>query len=173
MSFRVSVQPRLPYIDRQHPLSETEDGGNDKCLDDMFEGRYGRSDLTRWSASLTSTLEPYQGRHATRNVNRKGGKTSLSSPIRAPTIQTCNVPPYALLTSLYLDGRRLPERKVVVYLDPDDEDFSDPNGKVSFKHRWVQADDGTMTEHAWVFKEVFPSPHSRHERVTKCWYREP
>lgn len=24
---------------------------------------------------------------------------------------------------------------------------------MSFKHRWVQATDGSMTEHAWVFKE--------------------
>lgn len=38
-------------------------------------------------------------------------------------------------------------------MDPTDKDFSSPDGKVAFKHRWVQSADGGMTEHAWVFKE--------------------
>ena len=42
---------------------------------------------------------------------------------------------------------------VVVYTDPTDKDFCSPDGKVVFKHRWVQSADGRMTEHAWVFKE--------------------
>ena len=42
---------------------------------------------------------------------------------------------------------------LVVYLDPTNKDFSSPDGKVAFKRRWVQSLDGSMTEHAWVFKE--------------------
>lgn len=38
-------------------------------------------------------------------------------------------------------------------MDPTDKDFSSPDGKVAFKHRWVQSADGRITEHAWVFKE--------------------
>lgn len=41
----------------------------------------------------------------------------------------------------------------MVYTDPADTDFNTPDGKVTFKHRWVQSADGRMTEHAWVFKE--------------------
>jgi len=58
---------------------------------------------------------------------------------------------------MFLDNRTVSERKVIVYTDPEDEDFARPNGKVLFKHRWVQASDGTMTEHGWVFKEVYTS----------------
>ena len=47
----------------------------------------------------------------------------------------------------------MPERKVIIYTDPVDKDFNAPDGKVYFKHRWVQSKDGSITEHAWVFKE--------------------
>jgi len=77
---------------------------------------------------------------------------ALSSPPRRQK-KYSKVPEYAFIASLFLDGRNTPERKVIVYLDPADKDFARPDGKVSFKHRWVQSRDGTMTEHAWVFKE--------------------
>ena len=40
-----------------------------------------------------------------------------------------------------------------MYLDPADRDFNAPDGKVNFRHRWVQSKDGSLTEQAWVFKE--------------------
>lgn len=134
LSFQVSVQPRIPFIDRGHPLSDPESGS--------------------------------RGHQATRKVGRNAGKP-LSSPIRTPNIQTPN-PPYSFLASLYLDGRRTPERRVVVYLDPDNEDFTGPDGKVLFKHRWVQTSDDTMTEHAWIFKEVYFSPMKIERIIAKC-----
>ena len=82
------------------------------------------------------------------------GSNTLSSPVRPSRIpQSDSAPDFALLAVLYLDGRRKPERKIIVYTDPADEDFNSPDGKVSFKHRWVQSADGKMIEHAWVFKE--------------------
>ena len=63
-------------------------------------------------------------------------------------------PPFDLLASLYLDGRHKPERRVIVYLDPAHDDFPWPDGKVRFKARWVRGEDGSVEEHAWVFKDV-------------------
>ena len=40
-----------------------------------------------------------------------------------------------------------------MYLDPADKDFNAPDGKVHFRHRWVQSKNGSLTEQAWVFKE--------------------
>lgn len=85
---------------------------------------------------------------------KKHGKANLalSSPLRGQEDYD-KVPEYGFIASLFLDGRETPERKVIVYLDPADKDFARPDGKVFFKHRWVQSKDGTMTENAWVFKE--------------------
>lgn len=85
------------------------------------------------------------------NKHRKGA-LSLSSPIR-PSRDYNQVPDYAFLASLFIDGRTIPEHRLMVYLDESDRDFAHPWGKVSFKHRRVQERDGTTSEHAWVFKE--------------------
>ena len=63
-------------------------------------------------------------------------------------------PPFHLLASLYLDGRQRPERRVIVYLDPKHHDFPQPDGKVRFRSRWSQGENGVLVEHAWVFKDV-------------------
>ena len=55
---------------------------------------------------------------------------------------------------MYLDGRDKPERRVIVYLDPHDEDYNKPDGEVTIKTRWAQGKDGTLKEQAWVFKDV-------------------
>ena len=81
--------------------------------------------------------------------------TSFSSPTSASrNYLQPPPPPYHFLASLYLDGRGKPERRVVVYLDPNDEDFSSPDGKVTIKSRWAQGRDGNLKEQAWVFKDV-------------------
>ena len=79
---------------------------------------------------------------------------SLSSPPPSRDFRRTPPPPFHFLASLYLDGRRKAERKLVVYLDPDDEDFNQPDGKVHFRTRWVQGNDGKLREHGWVFKDV-------------------
>lgn len=63
-------------------------------------------------------------------------------------------PPFSLLATLYVDGRKKPERKIIVWLDPASDDFNQPDGLVQFKSRLVQGRDGALEEKAWVFKEV-------------------
>ena len=57
------------------------------------------------------------------------------------------------VAALYLDGRMQPERKVIIYTDPNDHNYSRPDGKVLLKHRMVQLKDGRISEHGWAFKE--------------------
>ena len=78
---------------------------------------------------------------------------TLKPPPPVPTLRKAQiVPSYSFLASLYLDGRSMPEQQVIIYTDPTHEDFHAPDGKVILKHRRVQSEDGTMTEHAWLFK---------------------
>ncbi len=86
---------------------------------------------------------------------RPGGKrkNSLSSQIRLNTV-AYPPPPYHLIASLFLDGREKAERQAIIYLDPFNEDFSHPEGKIKLQSRWVQGADGNMKEIFWVFKDV-------------------
>ena len=77
---------------------------------------------------------------------------SFSSPARSHTNNF--PPPFHLMASLFLDGRKKPERRAIVYLNPALEDFSGPDGMVGFKSRLVKCQDGRLSEHSWVFKEV-------------------
>lgn len=79
---------------------------------------------------------------------------TLPSPSSSRDFRRIPPPPFHFLASMYLDGRSKAERKLVVYLDPDDEDFNRPDGRVSFKTRWVEGKDGKLREHGWVFKDV-------------------
>lgn len=91
----------------------------------------------------------------TKQQQRKGhskGGLSLSSPTR-PSRDFNQAPDYAFIASLFIDGRTIPERRNMVYLNESDGDFAHPDGKVLFKHRRVHEEDGTTTEHAWIFKE--------------------
>lgn len=109
----------------------------------------GSKDQDRPSAQLRAGSED---RSSGLQREHTSQKAVPSSPI--PRSRDGNrVPKYSFLASLYLDGRRNPERRIIVYTNPADSDFTHPDGKVSFRHRWVQSKDGTMTEHAWVFKE--------------------
>lgn len=81
--------------------------------------------------------------------------THISSRIRSQAIANDHSPPpFHLLASLFLDGRQKAERKVIVYLNPNDEDFAYPDGKVTLRSRWVQGNDGSLKEHSWVFRDV-------------------
>ena len=87
-----------------------------------------------------------------RNSGPSNEHTLFSSPA-ALTDDDLPVP-FHLLASLFLDGRQKAERKAIVYLDPYDEDYAFPDGKVHFRSRWVQGNDGSVKEHSWVFKDV-------------------
>ena len=116
--------------------------------------------------SQTGNRKPRRQRHS-RSTHSRGGFDSKaleddsrarrnidieSSPIRNQSSYP-KAPPFDFLATLYLDGRSIPERKVVVYLNPEHEDFS-PGGKSHLKSRWVQTKDGGIQEHAWIFQDV-------------------
>ncbi len=79
---------------------------------------------------------------------RRGNSEPITTPSKSPP------PPFHLLATLYLDGRENAERKVIVYLDPEDEEFFWPDGRVFFKSRWVETQTGGLVERGWVFKDV-------------------
>ncbi|MCJ1392585.1 hypothetical protein MMC18_005455 [Xylographa bjoerkii] len=79
---------------------------------------------------------------------------TLPAPSEERMIKRTPPPPFHLLASLYLDGREKPERKVIVYLDPDDDEFHYPSGEVEIKTRWTQCKDGNIKEQSWVFQDI-------------------
>ena len=107
-------------------------GSNESC-------RHGRSKF-------------HDSRHRTVSHQSIDEPTSILSP--ATSTRRLPPPPFHLLASLFLDGRSKPERKVIVYLDPQNDDFKHPDGKVFIKTRWTQGMDGSLKEHAWVFRDV-------------------
>lgn len=130
-SFQISLQPEIPFP------SPGALRGEDFATTQQPTHRRARS-----------------ADRSTHQDHGEMGSNTLSSPVRPSRNPQSDSPPnFAFLAVLYLDGRRKPERKIIVYTDPADEDFNSPNGKVTFKHRWVQSADGKMIEHAWVFKE--------------------
>ena len=134
-SFQVSLQPDIPFTEHLPPSAVLK-GEN-----------YSTRKRTRRLTDGPDDLSTKQN-HETKST------VPLSSPGRSSIIpHGHSTPDFAFLASLYLDGRRLPERKVIVYINPADKDFNPPDGKVALKHRWVQSPDGNMTEYAWVFKE--------------------
>jgi len=120
------------------PLGLKEFGSTPRCPG-------GSSPCFRAGSEDRSTNHHQRTEHSKENL-------ALSSPIRRRQNYS-KIPNYWFMASLFLDGRKTPERKVIIYLDPADKDFARPDGKVFFKHRWVQSKDGTMSEHAWVFEE--------------------
>lgn len=77
----------------------------------------------------------------------------LPSSLPLDGYEMATVPPYSFLAALYLDGRTTPEREIVVYTDPNDSDFDEPDGKVWFRHRSTQTNDGRIAEYGWVFRD--------------------
>ena len=135
ISFQVSLQPNIPFTEHLPPPAIL---GGDNVSTRKKSGR-----LTAGPGNLSTKQD-----HETKS------NVTLTSPVRSSTTpKDHSTPDFAFLASLYLDGRRLPERKIIVYIDPADKDFNSPDGKVAFKHRWVQAANGKMIEYAWVFKE--------------------
>ena len=127
VQFQVSVQPDIPVIEY--------DSLDSKC-------------------TAIRPCADSEGREGELQQNSKYSKERIisSSPMRRQE-RPKGPPDYSFLASLYLDGRSRPERRVIVYTDPADPDFNAPSGKVSFRHRWVSSRDGSIAEHAWVFKE--------------------
>lgn len=62
-------------------------------------------------------------------------------------------PPYHLLASLHIDGRKKAEKSVVVFLDPDDDWFPG-GGNYKLRERLVEGRNGRVTSYGWVFQDV-------------------
>ncbi|KAL8813626.1 MAG: hypothetical protein Q9200_000108 [Gallowayella weberi] len=158
--FRISVQPRIPYLDYEPPSGDNfqrlrsrgSDGVRIK-MEDSEDDLAGNPSSSRWTYSRRDSL--YDGN--TYRPQRRPYDTeqpSSSNEIHGRSSYEDYHPPFTFIATLYLDGRKKPERRIVIYLDPNDEDFNQPFGKVSFKSRCVQGRDGLMREQAWVFKDI-------------------
>ncbi|KAL8683221.1 MAG: hypothetical protein Q9186_000833 [Xanthomendoza sp. 1 TL-2023] len=158
--FRISVRPRIPYLDYESPSGDKsqrrrsrgfdgvrikmEDSEEDLTVKPSSTGRtYSRGGSLHGASSYRSQRRPY-----------KTERPPPSHEFHRKSSYEEDHPPFTFLATLYLDGRKKPERKIVVYLDPNDKDFDQPTGQVSFKCRCVQGRDGLMREQAWVFKDV-------------------
>lgn len=144
MSFMVSVQPNIPFVNTDALCSD----GPKKATN---EDKNSHLQLQHASGSSSRQLP---SRSEGQIKNQEQQRMSRSSPLsQVPHQKTPPPPEFSLIAFLYLDGRPEPERKVLIFLDPANSDFAKPDGKVMFKHRWVQAKDGTVKEHAWFFKD--------------------
>ncbi|KAL8795462.1 MAG: hypothetical protein Q9195_002051 [Heterodermia aff. obscurata] len=128
MAFSIGVEAKIPYVDYS-----------------------------------TDGFVPSSSKESNETFKRPGMKKShprqkhQSSPI--PTVPPpSSPPPFDLLATLYLDGRKNPERRTIIYLDPEYADFlPGPEGQGAggvLKSRWVTGKDGKIYEQAWVFKDV-------------------
>ncbi|KAI9812330.1 MAG: hypothetical protein M1827_004779 [Pycnora praestabilis] len=184
MSFRVSLQPRIPYVAPDTASAHGYDtrwrGDNrpgffnmENEWEDMEDGRTSRSS----NQNLTNSYRPeisnpftntsmFRHRSSCGRRSSSGQRSSFTPIKRELSDNSMNMfhesrdysrippPPFHFLACLYLDGREKPERKIIVYLDPNDSDYNKPNGKVQFKTRWVEGKDGNLREHAWLFRDV-------------------
>ena len=123
VQFQISVQPRIPFIDCDEQDLQSPDR----------RPRAGSEGLQEDSRQPTE-----RGFH--------------SSPMRGRERQR-GPPKFSFLVSLYLDGRSDPERRIIAYIDPADPNFHGPSGKLTLKSRFISSRDGSVSEHAWIFKE--------------------
>ncbi|KAL8806349.1 MAG: hypothetical protein Q9182_001379 [Xanthomendoza sp. 2 TL-2023] len=158
--FRISVQPKIPYLDHKPPpgdkfqrLGSRGSGGVRIKMEDSEDDLAGKPSSSRQTDVHSQALD--DGTSYKRQ--RRPYKVEQSSPshkIHRRSSYQDDHPPFDFIGTLYLDGRKEPERKIVVYLDPNDEDFNAPSGQVSFKCRYSQRSDGDLEEQAWVFKDI-------------------
>ena len=149
-SFRIRIQPKIPFPSKDGPGVH----------------EYNTRQKTKARENGLETLRPgFSGaRHKSYNsdVSVKIKKEPMEEPMALSfqatsserMIKRIPPPPFHLLASLYLDGREKPERRVIIYLDPDDADFSYPGGEVEINGRWAQGKDGNIKEQSWVFQDI-------------------
>lgn len=94
MSFQVSLQPDIPFIGHTLP-PDISGGENDSTKKKSRRLKTGSKD------------------RSTDRDHKRMSRNTLSSPVRTSTKpQNYSAPDYAFLALLYLDGRRVPERKI-------------------------------------------------------------
>ncbi|KZF23072.1 hypothetical protein L228DRAFT_261172 [Xylona heveae TC161] len=143
-SFAISIQPKIPYVEVGDPGALSENPMED-------QNQYGR---TFFSEDGGRTLHDL-------TIPTKVGTVMSSDKIRRSrrlarlyAESRVKPPKFSFLAEMFLDGRTQPERRLIVYLNPKDPDFKQPDGKVWFKSRWVEGNDGHMREHTWVFENI-------------------
>lgn len=95
-----------------------------------------------------------RGRSGSAASSNHSGSDSMAG-IRRLRSDSDTLPPFHLLVTVYLDGRKKPERRSIVYLDPGHEQFdSKMNGTISLKTTWMEGRDGQIHEYSWMFGEV-------------------
>ncbi|KAL8716318.1 MAG: hypothetical protein Q9220_000223 [cf. Caloplaca sp. 1 TL-2023] len=156
MPFRISISPHSLLYEEQHAI---EDGHESPLSDEIDDVCIKTEDL-----SEISQRNPSSTRHGSNDYSIKKHPTlrlrKRNENVATPLVRLCerpstvNVPPYDFMASLYLDGRKKAEKRIVVYLDPHHEDFAGPDGIVYFKHRFVEGRDGLLREQGWVFQAV-------------------
>jgi len=169
--FQVTIQPQLPYtaenyqtrqgIDTRIGRPAANTRTSDQCpasfglrisnLDrrNAVAGPVGAtgSDL---SGPANETGHSHSARpHGTWSKPSSSGRleSSHNTAVHPP-------PPFHLLATLYLDGRKIPERRVIVYLDHTHPEFRRPNGTTGLNTRWVEGRDGKLREYYWLFNDV-------------------
>ncbi|KAL8862095.1 MAG: hypothetical protein Q9178_001550 [Gyalolechia marmorata] len=169
MPFRISIQPKIPYFNEELAAGDSSQRSLNEGSEDVpIKLEYSSDDYIGESSSSRRRFGkkpseesigcPKVSRGLTGSQIREIPPTQLNHPdvgedVTKPVRGNTPVP-FALIATLYLDGRGKPERRIVVYLDPNDEDFNRPDGLVKFKCRCVQGRDGVLKEHAWVFKDI-------------------
>ncbi|KAL9061809.1 MAG: hypothetical protein Q9206_000274 [Seirophora lacunosa] len=141
MPFKISIRPKIPYRDEPQLLQDTHHRTSGKGFDGIhikLEESEADIDELAPKSLLADSYRPSGERQ----------RRTWKAPYKYA------VPSFSLLATLYLDGRKKPERRLVVYLDPSDMDFNHPDGLVTFNHRSVQARDGRLKHEAWVFKDI-------------------
>ncbi|KAI9717553.1 MAG: hypothetical protein M1812_004694 [Candelaria pacifica] len=163
MAFRISIQPKIPYIAADTAAAHgygTRRRGNQRPgffdMEDEWEEDDG--DDRPASDSESQSRPSSQRRTSSGRQHRKSesrDQTAMPAfPSTSRNFKKTPAPDFHFLASLYIDGRSTPERKLIVYLDPEEEDFNEPGGKVQFKSRWVEGRGGRLQEHSWLFKDV-------------------
>ncbi|KAL9641315.1 MAG: hypothetical protein Q9204_000109 [Flavoplaca sp. TL-2023a] len=160
MPFRVSIQPKIPYFDEEiTPGASCHTHGRVASDNVYIKMEESSDDLVGQPSSSQCPFNrrrPRCGAEPPKSWRRhhKSRRSSSSLGRSGGGALENTWAPFSFVAALYLDGRKKPERKVVVYLDPTDEDFNPPNGLVKFKCRTVQARDGVLKEKAWVFRDI-------------------
>ncbi|KAL8649029.1 MAG: hypothetical protein Q9210_004641 [Variospora velana] len=166
--FKISVRPEIPYSDERQLLRDSHHRASRRGFDgirikqeeseadiDELAPDTRPADLYRPSAERHLRSADSDSDRRSRRPRRRGEHTSSSSTHGTRRASYKNrVPRFSFLATLYIDGRKKPERRLVVYLDPSDSDFSHPDGLITFNHRSVQTRDGRVKHEAWVFKDI-------------------
>ncbi|KAI9737773.1 MAG: hypothetical protein M1834_009141 [Cirrosporium novae-zelandiae] len=163
MRFMVNIKPRIPYIDENSTQPHdfeirspdrlppgSLDKKNEWTNEEDLKGqkiyqRNGwkiRQDETSNNSSGLLDIKLHTTHHNSATGRSKAVKENL---VHRPCF------PFHFLAMIYLDGRSIPERRYVIYLDPEDEDF---RLQTTLRGRLTCNPDGKIVEYSWHFQDV-------------------